>query len=169
VTDFANPETYNPGDVGEVDHEQLVLRQVQACRKALNKPAITGYKGSAQLKNENNPHALTGLAAKKWVHGTNYKAASCVETLHGLTKPLHDEDYEDADEDLRERAVEKLAALFEGLSDHVTEGDYSYNDVFRQNWQRRVRPLVRERFNNLLMLCARQNIIGGVQGVEDES
>jgi len=169
MTEFANPETYNPGDMGEVDHEQLVLRQIQVCRNALNKPAVTGYMGSAQLDNANHPQVSTTVMAKKWLHGTNYKAASCVESLHDLTKPLHDEEYTEADEDLKERAVEKLAALFDDLSDYVEDGDYSYRDVFRKNWQRRVRPLVRERFNNLLMLCARQSIIGGVQGVEDES
>lgn len=168
MTEFANPETYEPDNYGEVSHEQMVMKQVETCRKALNKPAVTGYMGSAQLDNANHPQVRTSVMAKKWVHGTNHKACSCVESLHDLTRPVHDETYEEADEELREVAVKQLEDLFEHNYDYLAEEDFTTKKVFRETWPVVVRPLIRERFNNLLELCARQNIIGGVQGVEDE-
>lgn len=169
MTGFDNPETWQPGEQTKLDHEQLVLRQIAQCRTALNKPAINGYRGNAQLEGTQHAQVSNKLIAERWVHGTNHKANSHVETLYDLLEPYQDEQYKDMEEDLREDAVERLASLLESKHDDKKDKGLLWRDYLQRVWTQRTRPLIRRRFKALLKLCERQGIIGGTPGVEQTS
>jgi len=171
MTDFDNPETYEPGDQAAVDFETLVINQLRKCQKYLNKPAMDGYRGSAQLEGTNHPQISTNMWAEKWIHGTNQRANSCVETLHDMMKPYADEDYQERLEDIKEDAVEKLTKFINEKKDRVEKKDnLTWHKAFYGWWTtRRTRPLIRRRFKALLRLCERRSIIGDTPGVTQTS
>jgi len=171
MTDFDNPETYEPGDQAKIDFETLVINQVRKCQAHLNKPAMDGYRGSAQLDNANHPQISSSVMAEKWIHGTNHRANSCVETLHDMLKPYRDEAYDERLERIKEDAVEKLSAFIEEKKDMVEDNKkVSWHTALYDWWPtRRTRPLVRRRFKALLRLCERKSIIGDTPGVAQTS
>lgn len=169
MTEFDNPETWQPGEQTKLDHEQLVLRQIAQCRTALNKPAIKGYRGNAQLEGTQHAQMRNKLIAERWVHGTNHKANSHVETLYDLLEPYQDKQYQEFEEDLREDAIKRLASLLESYHDQKEQQGFSWTEYFQRVWTQQTRPLIRRRFKALLKLCERQGIIGGTPGVEQTS
>jgi len=169
MTGFDNPETWQPGEQTKLDHEQLVLRQIAQCRTALNKPAIKGYRGNAQLEGTQHAQRNNNLIAERWVHGTNHKANSHVETLYDLLEPYQDQQYQEFEEDLREDAIKRLASMLKHYHDDKQENDYPWNHYVETKWTQTTKPLIRRRFKALLKLCERQGIIGGTPGVEQTS